>query len=165
MHVAGLKDAEVLRQTKMIAMKIGHFFQVQDDFFGCFSKQKVNGKLGTDIQDNKCSWLAVVCVQRANDKQKVAMLECYGETEPDKVARVKVEVYKTLGLPNTYADYEQESYNMIKTIVLYWFGPNPFFNKTKNCNNNNFKIFSNTSHNFSIALDKSEKNNWSFQMI
>ncbi|KAL9912455.1 farnesyl pyrophosphate synthase isoform 1-T1 [Glossina fuscipes fuscipes] len=116
MHLAGLKDAEALRQTKMIAMEIGHFFQVQDDFLDCFGKPEVTGKLGTDIQDNKCSWLAVVCMQRANDEQKAAMLECYGKTEPDKVAQVK-ELYKTLGLPNTYADYEQESYNMIKTHI------------------------------------------------
>uniref|UniRef100_A0A1B0FQH8 Farnesyl pyrophosphate synthase n=1 Tax=Glossina morsitans morsitans TaxID=37546 RepID=A0A1B0FQH8_GLOMM len=116
MHLAGLKDAEALRQTKMIAMEIGHFYQVQDDFLDCFGKPEVTGKLGTDIQDNKCSWLAVVCMQRANDEQKAVMLECYGKTEPDKVARVK-ELYKTLGLPNTYANYEQESYNMIKTHI------------------------------------------------
>uniref|UniRef100_A0A1A9WS63 Farnesyl pyrophosphate synthase n=1 Tax=Glossina brevipalpis TaxID=37001 RepID=A0A1A9WS63_9MUSC len=111
-----LKDAEAFRQTKLIAMEIGHFFQVQDDFLDCFGKPEVTGKLGTDIQDNKCSWLAVVCMQRANDNQKATMLECYGKNEPEKVARVK-ELYKTLGLPNTYADYEQESYNMIKTHI------------------------------------------------
>uniref|UniRef100_A0A1A9UNP7 Uncharacterized protein n=1 Tax=Glossina austeni TaxID=7395 RepID=A0A1A9UNP7_GLOAU len=39
----------------------------QDDFVDCFGKREVTGKLGTDIQYNKCSWLAVVCTQRAND--------------------------------------------------------------------------------------------------
>lgn len=36
--------------------------------------------------------------------------------DPEKAARVK-ELYKTLGLPNTYATYEEESYNMIKTHI------------------------------------------------
>uniref|UniRef100_A0A1A9UIU3 Uncharacterized protein n=1 Tax=Glossina austeni TaxID=7395 RepID=A0A1A9UIU3_GLOAU len=80
MHLAGLKDAEALRQTKMIAMEIGHFYQVQDYFLDCFGKPKVIGKLGTNIQDNKSSWLAVVCMQRANDEQNAVKLECYGKT-------------------------------------------------------------------------------------
>lgn len=57
---------------------MGHFFQVQDDFLDCFGNPEITGKIGTDIQDNKCSWLAVVCMQRANDEQKQIMLDCYG---------------------------------------------------------------------------------------
>uniref|UniRef100_A0A1A9UIV1 Uncharacterized protein n=1 Tax=Glossina austeni TaxID=7395 RepID=A0A1A9UIV1_GLOAU len=101
MHLVGLKDTEALRQTKMIAMEIGHFYQVQDYFLDCFGKPEVTVKLGTNIQDNKSSWLTVVCMRRANDEQNAVKLECYGKTETDKFARVK-ELYKTLGLPNTY---------------------------------------------------------------
>ena len=57
---------------------MGHFFQVQDDFLDCFGNPDITGKIGTDIQDNKCSWLAVVCMQFANDEQKQIMIECYG---------------------------------------------------------------------------------------
>uniref|UniRef100_A0A1B0A7N4 Uncharacterized protein n=1 Tax=Glossina pallidipes TaxID=7398 RepID=A0A1B0A7N4_GLOPL len=42
-------------------------YQVQDDFLDCFGKPEVTGKLGTDMQDNKCSWLPAVCMQRADD--------------------------------------------------------------------------------------------------
>lgn len=58
---------------------MGHFFQVQDDFLDCFGNSEVTGKIGTDIQDNKCSWLAVVCMQRANEEQKQLMIDCYGK--------------------------------------------------------------------------------------
>ncbi|XP_037827515.1 farnesyl pyrophosphate synthase [Lucilia sericata] len=116
MHLAGIKDQEAFRQSKTILLEMGHFFQVQDDFLDCFGNPEVTGKIGTDIQDNKCSWLAVVCMQRANEEQKQIMLECYGKTDPEKAARVK-ELYKSLGLPNTYAIYEEESYNMIKTHI------------------------------------------------
>ncbi|XP_055917258.1 farnesyl pyrophosphate synthase [Eupeodes corollae] len=116
MHLAGFKDAEAFRQAKTILLEMGHFYQVQDDFLDCFGNPEVTGKLGTDIQDNKCSWLAVVCMQRANDDQKKIMAECYGKNDPAKIARVK-QLYKELGLPNTYATYEEESYNMIKTHI------------------------------------------------
>ncbi|XP_037948253.1 farnesyl pyrophosphate synthase-like [Teleopsis dalmanni] len=116
MHLAGYKDAEAFRQSKTILLEMGHFFQVQDDFLDCFGNPEVTGKIGTDIQDNKCSWLAVVCMQRANDEQKAIMAECYGKTDPENVERVK-ELYKELGIPNTYATYEEDSYNMIKTHI------------------------------------------------
>ncbi|EDW08265.1 farnesyl pyrophosphate synthase [Drosophila mojavensis] len=116
MHLAGYKDAEAFRQSKTILLEMGHFFQVQDDFLDCFGNPEVTGKVGTDIQDNKCSWLAVVAMQRANAEQKQIMIDCYGQNDPLKVERVKA-LYKELSLPSTYAIFEEESYNMIKTHI------------------------------------------------
>lgn len=73
------KDAEAFRQSKTILLEMGNFFQVQDDFLDCFGNPEVTGKIGTDIQDNKCSWLAVVAMQRANVEQKQIMVDCYGK--------------------------------------------------------------------------------------
>ena len=73
-------DPEVYRQVKTIMLEMGHFFQVQDDFLDCFGNPEVTGKIGTDIQDNKCTWLAVLCMQRASPEQKQIMLDCYGSS-------------------------------------------------------------------------------------
>lgn len=78
--VCSIKDKEAFRQSKTILLEMGHFFQVQDDFLDCFGNPDITGKIGTDIQDNKCSWLAVVCMQRASEEQKQIMLECYGKS-------------------------------------------------------------------------------------
>lgn len=116
MHMTGFTDPEVFRQTKTILLEIGQFFQAQDDFLDCFGDPAVTGKVGTDIEEGKCTWLAVVCMQRASEEQKEIMKQCYGSIDPDKVARVK-KLYEELGLPTTYAIYEEESYNMIKTHI------------------------------------------------
>lgn len=95
---------------------MGYFFQVQDDFLDCFGDVNVTGKVGTDIQDGKCSWLGVVCMQRATEEQKQIMRECYGKNDPEKVNEIR-KLYENLGLPNMYAIYEEESFKMIKTHI------------------------------------------------
>ena len=40
----------------------------------CFGDPKVTGKVGTDIEDNKCSWLVVQALDKANAEQR-ALLE------------------------------------------------------------------------------------------
>lgn len=79
MHMAGCKDPEMFRQTKTILFEIGSLFQVQDDFIDCFGDPALTGEIGVDIQNGRCSWLAVVAMQRATNEQKEVMKACYGQ--------------------------------------------------------------------------------------
>uniref|UniRef100_A0A1L8DZJ9 Farnesyl pyrophosphate synthase n=1 Tax=Nyssomyia neivai TaxID=330878 RepID=A0A1L8DZJ9_9DIPT len=116
MHLAGYKDQEAFRQAKTILLEMGYFFQIQDDFLDCFGNPEQTGKIGTDIEDSKCTWLAVVFLQRATAAQKALLKESYGKNDPEAVKRVK-QLYEEVSLPNTYAIYEEDSYNMIKTHI------------------------------------------------
>ncbi|XP_055699824.1 farnesyl pyrophosphate synthase-like [Phlebotomus papatasi] len=116
LHLAGYTSPEIFQQAKEILLEIGLFFQIQDDFIDCFGDPKLTGKIGTDIQDGKCTWLSVTCVQRATDAQKEIMKECYGKDDTEAIARIK-QLYEELSLPDIYATYEKESYNRIKTQI------------------------------------------------
>lgn len=53
-----------------VVIELGLLFQIQDDFLDCFGNAKVTGKIGTDITENKCSWLIVKAFEQANENQK-----------------------------------------------------------------------------------------------
>ncbi|XP_011705454.1 PREDICTED: farnesyl pyrophosphate synthase-like, partial [Wasmannia auropunctata] len=97
-------------------LEMGHLFQVQDDYLGCFGDPDVYRKDFTDIQEGKCTWLAVVALQRATPEQRKIMEECYGVSDPEKVRRVK-SLYTDLGIPKIYSVYEEETYNLLNVHI------------------------------------------------
>ncbi|XP_026668833.1 farnesyl pyrophosphate synthase isoform X2 [Ceratina calcarata] len=116
MNLAGIKDPEMYRQAETILLEMGHLFQVRDDYLDCYGDPEVTGKIGTDIEAGKCSWLVVVALQRTTREQRKILEECYGIDDKEKVARVK-QLYNELGLQNTYAVYEEETYNLLNTHI------------------------------------------------
>eukprot|EP00953_Heterococcus_sp_UTEX-ZZ885_P033196 17290-Heterococcus_DN1.PRE.4 len=56
--------------ARKICCIIGEYFQVQDDFLDCYADPEVLGKIGTDIQDMKCSWLIVQALDCASQEQR-----------------------------------------------------------------------------------------------
>lgn len=116
MAMVGMHNADVLQQVRTVTLEMGHFFQVQDDYLDCFGDAEVTGKIGTDIQDSKCSWLFVVAAQKCSPQQKDVLWANYGRGEAESIERVK-KLYVDLGLPETYSVYEEQTYNLICTHV------------------------------------------------
>ncbi|XP_044745337.1 uncharacterized protein LOC123307184 [Coccinella septempunctata] len=116
MYLANHTDAEMHRQAKTILLEMGHFYQVQDDFLDCFGDVSLTGKPSRYIQEGRCTWLAVVALQRASPSQKELLEECYGKSDPSCVEAVKT-LYRQLGLPCTYTVFEESSYNLINTHI------------------------------------------------
>lgn len=76
----------------------------------CFTPPQKLGKIGTDIQDAKCSWLAVTFLACASTTQIDTFKANYGHEQDDKVDIIK-KLYNETHLLQKFQEYE-------KTVVM-----------------------------------------------
>ena len=77
MQMAHITEPKAFDQARNILLPLGEYFQVQDDFLDCYGSPEVIGKIGTDIEDNKCGWLIVQALDRANPEQRALLEVCF----------------------------------------------------------------------------------------
>lgn len=92
--------------TQELLFRMGRYFQIQDDYLDVFGDPKVTGKVGTDIQDNKCSWIGVKAFGLCNSEQKAILSLCYGRQDPRKEARVK-DVFQEVDVKEAFGKFEE----------------------------------------------------------
>ena len=110
MTMAGFTDPLLYDKAKNILLEIGHYFQATDDFLDCFGDPEIIGKIGTDIQDGKCSWLIVKALEEASAEEKKELACHYGSQDELDVEIVK-NIYRKLGLSEIFREYESNFYN------------------------------------------------------
>ncbi|KAJ5414264.1 hypothetical protein N7509_000891 [Penicillium cosmopolitanum] len=86
----GIASPKRLREVYKAAMTLGLIFQARDDFLDVYGDPRITGKIGTDIQENKCSWLPVTPLEYSNDEQKKLLETCYGTEKNSDIVKVKV---------------------------------------------------------------------------
>jgi len=109
MTMAGITDQELFEGARTILLEIGHYFQVTDDFIDCYGDPSVTGKIGTDIQDGKCSWMIVKALELANDDQRNILALHYGSQNAEDIETVQ-EIYRNLDVLGTFEEYEAKFY-------------------------------------------------------
>ncbi|KAL3820852.1 hypothetical protein ACJIZ3_006757 [Penstemon smallii] len=102
--------------VKDVLIDMGIYFQVQDDYLDCFGEPEMIGKIGTDIEDFKCSWLVVKALEHCNEEQKKILFEHYGKTDPADVAKIKV-LYNEINLQSVFTEYESKSYEKLTSSI------------------------------------------------
>jgi farnesyl diphosphate synthase len=102
--------------VKITLVEMGTYFQVQDDYLDCYGHPDVIGKIGTDIEDYKCSWLVVKAMELANEEQKKLLIDNYGKDDPACAAKVK-EIYNTINLQGIFEEYESKSYEKLNNSI------------------------------------------------
>jgi len=116
MIISGVKDRRLFDTAREILLIMGEYFQVQDDFLDCYGTPEVIGKVGTDIQDNKCSWLVVQALLIVTPAQRKVLVDNYGRHDEHSVRRVK-DLYRQIGVEDIFKKYEEKSYAAIRKLL------------------------------------------------
>lgn len=114
--IGGIRDAATLKAVEDVCIFIGVWFQQQDDYLDAFQDPAILGKIGTDIQDHKCSWLCVLCLEMMNDEQRVRFEANYGQHGDENVAAIKA-IYNELNLTAVYDKNEEDSMAKAKALI------------------------------------------------
>jgi len=127
MLLAGIEDEGAYSTAEKILVEMGQYFQIQDDYLDCYGDPEVIGKIGTDIEDNKCSWLICTALQQASEAQQETIKAHYGRKDSASVAAIKA-LYAELGLEARFKTYEADSYAaLVAAIDAQTVLPKPVF--------------------------------------
>lgn len=116
LHLHGLASEKNLKQAHDILIPLGEYFQSQDDYLDNFGAPELIGKIGTDIQDNKCSWLVNQALVRASPAQRQVLEDNYGRKDANMEKEVK-RVYEELKLEEVYKAFEEEQVAKIRGLI------------------------------------------------
>lgn len=116
LYLLDIATPKNLKQAEDILIPLGEYFQVQDDYLDNFGKPEHIGKIGTDILDNKCSWLVNVALEVATPEQRKILDENYGRKDSEKEAVVK-KLYDELNLKQRYEEFEEKRAKEIREMI------------------------------------------------
>lgn len=116
LHYLDLATESNLKQARDILIPLGEYFQIQDDYLDAYGSPEVIGKVGTDILDNKCSWMINKALDMATPEQRKTLDECYGRKDHVKEAEVK-KIYEDLQLERVYQEYEEKAVGEIRARI------------------------------------------------
>ncbi|KAH9904686.1 terpenoid synthase [Xylariomycetidae sp. FL2044] len=116
LHMLNIATPKNLKQAEDILIPMGEYFQVQDDYLDNFGLPEHIGKIGTDIMDNKCSWLVNQALKIATPEQRKVLEENYGKKDKANEAEVK-KLYNEMNLEKLYQEYEEKVVGTLKEKI------------------------------------------------
>lgn len=116
LFMCGVTSEKDLKQAKDVLIPLGEYFQIQDDYLDCFGTPEQIGKTGTDIKDNKCSWVVNQALLKANAEQRKLLDENYGKKDDESEARVK-KLFNELQIPAIYQQYEEDVVGRLRAQI------------------------------------------------
>ncbi|PWY75273.1 farnesyl pyrophosphate synthetase [Aspergillus sclerotioniger CBS 115572] len=107
LYLGGVATGENLERMRGIAVRLGMYYQVQDDYLDSFGERGRLGKeVGRDIKDGKCSWLIVEALKMVDAGQRAVLEEWYGQGEGEGVERVQG-VFREVGMERAFREFEE----------------------------------------------------------
>lgn len=106
MYMSGVCNEQDLSQVRDILIPLGEYFQIQDDYLDCFGTPEQIGKIGTDIKDNKCSWVVNTALNIATPEQRATLDAHYGGKTDQDEQKCK-QLFSSMGIQKIYEEYEE----------------------------------------------------------
>ena len=116
LYQLNLATPKNLKQAEDILIPLGEYFQVQDDYLDNFGLPEHIGKIGTDIKDNKCSWLVNQAIEIATPEQRKILEENYGQKDDAREQVIK-KLYDDMKLKERYEAYEEKRAGEIRAMI------------------------------------------------
>ncbi|KAI0914291.1 terpenoid synthase [Ustulina deusta] len=105
-----------LKLAEDILIPMGEYFQIQDDYLDNYGLPEHIGKIGTDIMDNKCSWLVNKALELATPEQRKILEDHYGRKDSAHEAEIK-KLYNDMKLDKVYEDYEEKTVSSLRKKI------------------------------------------------
>jgi hypothetical protein len=108
----GITDQAAYDSAREILIKMGVYFQAQDDYLDCYGTPEQIGKIGTDIESKKCGWLFChayngMTTPPITPKQKALLDAKYGKCKVGSADEKAIKkLYDELNLEKQYQQYE-----------------------------------------------------------
>jgi farnesyl diphosphate synthase len=116
LYMLNIATPKNLQTAKDILIPLGEYFQIQDDYLDNFGDPAHIGKIGTDIKDNKCSWLVNKALEVATPEQRKILDENYGQKDDEKEKVIK-KLFDELNLEKIYLDFEEKRAGEIREMI------------------------------------------------
>ena len=95
------EEKMIIQEFRSKIANWGILIQMRDDYQDVYGNIDKTGKLGTDIQECKCSWLIARALEMANEDQKKALQENYGVKSKESIQKV-LEIFKEIDIEKEY---------------------------------------------------------------
>ena len=122
MTYAGITDQAAYDSARAILIKMGVYFQAQDDYLDCYGTPEQIGKIGTDIESKKCGFLFCnayngLTTPKITPAQKKLLDDTYGKCKVGSAEEQAIKkLYNELNLEPLYQKYEQDMYDEIMAL-------------------------------------------------
>ncbi|KPJ07499.1 Farnesyl pyrophosphate synthase [Papilio machaon] len=110
LSICNLHSKEAYMHVDKVCSDLGILLQMQNDIMDYVDSKSASLKTSSDIQNRKCSWPAVAFLENCNISQRKEFESCYGQSEPEKVERVR-RLYKEIDILKIYRQHEQKRYD------------------------------------------------------
>jgi len=104
---------DIIEKERDILIDIGHLFQVQDDILDVFGDPKITGKVGTDIEEGKCTWLLCKCLSLPKLQESDRLI--LKESRDTKIIK---EIYERNQILDHFESFEIEMKNKIENSII-----------------------------------------------